>query len=481
MKRVVIVLIVILTVLCKLYSANSYPAEYKERVWAYNGEQATTFNLANTFYLPTYEVEWEAYSNDLVNGTYITKPQNGKIANGIGHFGVSSGCEHKITFAVYTDGRFTSQSDPTKYRDYYVALKPRIREYQGPSWNYDTNSNTGDGNISSGKDYNYFVDAATGVEVNHSDRVPNTRSSSTIYVTSPVMKNLYDLNQGAIVKTEDKLVYSGSTLGYIYPARVYWDVLLGFDPITSQDKIHLANLDDYIARVYISWSCDHADCDNPEHSGSFVFTVRGQYNTTGNEKDNVFMIVTPDAAASRLDLIGMINESTGIGTEKIASMSVLTTNPNNNPKWDTHVMVFLSASPNYNASNSEGFVLKRYYPSVDPNTDIPFTIKVYNEGYEGVSVNRSYDGKMAYTSYQADKNKCLSFTGKIKELQGNELVEVNIIHNYNERSGKASSGLIYNGSVYIEIDDSDGSIRNNVEQYSGIYKGYIYYHIVYAN
>lgn len=481
MKKILLVLFVLLMILCNLYSANTYPAEYKERVWAYNGEQATTFNLSNTFYLPTYAVEWEAYSNDLENGTYITKPQNNKVANGIGHFGVSSGCEHKITFAVYTDGRFTSQSDPTKYREFYVALKPRIREYQGTYWDSEAGAMAGSGNISSGKDYNYYIDAATGLEVNHSDRVPNTRLSPTIYVTSPAMKNLYDLNQGAIVKTPDKLVNAGGTKGMIYPARVYWDVLLGFDPITSQDKIHLADLDDYVARVYISWSCDNPLCTNPEHSGSFVFTVRGQYNVTGNESDNVFVIVTPDAAASRLDLIGMINESTGIGTEKIASLSILTTNPNNNPKWDTHVMVFLSASPNYNTSNTEGFVLKRYFPSADPNTDIPFTIKVYNQGYEGVTVNRSYDGKMAYTNSQADKNKCINFAGTIKEMQGNELVDVSIIHNYNERSGKSSSGLIYNGSVYIEIDDSDRNIRDHIEQYAGIYKGYIYYHLVYAN
>lgn len=481
MKRLLIVIVAMFIILCDVYAATSYPSEYRERVWAYNGEQATTFDLSNTFYLPTYAVEWSAYSNNLVDGTYITKPQNGKVANGIGHFGVSSGCEHMITFAVSTDGKFVSQSDPTKYRDFYVALKPRIREYQGPYVDSETGASGGSGNITTGADKNYYIDASTGLEVNHSDRVPNTRLSSTIYVYSPPMKNLYDLERGAIVKSPDKLVNAGGSAGYIYPARVYWDVLLGFDPITSQDKIHLADLDDYIARVYISWSCDHPGCENPEHTGSFVFTVRGQYNTTGNESDNVFVIVTPDAAASRLDLVGMINENTGIGTEKIATLNILTTNPNNNPKWDTHVMVFLSASPNYNSVNSEGFVLKRYFPSPNPETDIPFTIKVYNEGYEGVTVNRSYDGKMAFTSYSADKNKCINFSGKIKELHGNELVEVNIIHNYNERSGKASSGLIYNGSVFIEIDDTDRSIRDNIEEYAGIYKGYIYYHVVYAN
>lgn len=464
MKKAIICASFIIILLFSLFSA-TYPAEYKERTWAYNGEQATTVNLENTFYLPTYDVEWEAYSNNLVNGTYITKPQNNKVPNGIGHFGASSGCEHQITFTVYSDGRFTSQSDPTKYRDYYVALKPRIREYTGPK-------------ISDGKDLNYFVNAKTGAVAALTDRVPNTRESNTISVTSPAMINLYDLSAGAIVLTEDKLVNSGPKKGLIYPARVYWDVLLGLDPITSQDKIHLADLDDYIARVYITWACEDSNCTNPEHFGSFVFTIRGLYNSSGNESDNVFMIVNPEAAASRLDILGMLDANTGIGRERIATMNVLTTNPNNNPKWDTHVMVFLSASPNYNTQNPEGFKLKRYFPSVNSSTDIPFVIRVYNEGFEGVTENRHYTGTEYYRSYQQDKNMCLNFIGKRIDDSGNEY---DIIQTYNERTGKSSSGLIFNGSVYLEIDDSAGTIRNHPENYAGIYIANIYYHIVYAN
>ena len=143
MKKPLMFLVVLILSVATLFAA--VPVEYQERVFVFNGEQATTMNLANTFYLPTYEVEWEAKSNDLINGTYITKKENGKTPNGIGHIGCVA-TRHKIIFEVNTNGgRFVSQSDPSKYRDYYVAMKPRIRNY------------------SNSKDINFFINPETGL------------------------------------------------------------------------------------------------------------------------------------------------------------------------------------------------------------------------------------------------------------------------------------------------------------------------------
>ncbi len=71
MKKHLILLIVLILSAANLFAA--VPIEFQERVFVFNGEQATTMNLANTFYLPTYAVEWETKSNNLIDGTDITK------------------------------------------------------------------------------------------------------------------------------------------------------------------------------------------------------------------------------------------------------------------------------------------------------------------------------------------------------------------------------------------------------------------------
>lgn len=456
MKKHFILLLVLILSAANLFAA--VPIELQERVFVFNGEQATTMNLANTFYLPTYAVEWEAKSNDLVNGTYITKAEGGKTPNGIGHIGCVA-TSHRIIFEVDTNGgKFVSQSDPSKYRDYYVAMKPRIRDYKAK------------------KDCNYYIDPKTGVEVNHSDRIPNTRETNHVTCYAPAMKSLYNAAGTAEELTEDKKVYSGSQYGNIYPMRSYFDVLLGFDPLTSQDKIHLADLDDYLAEITITWHCDHdGECDVDCHRGSFVFTIRGLYNASGNEKDDIFMIITPQAAASRLDIRSLINNNEGIGREHIADMEIVTTIKTGSVGWDSNIMVFLSASPTATSQNAEGFRLKRYFPS-DDGTYIPFKVNVYNLGFENSAPNRSYDGTNVYTNKAQSKNMCLQFNQSII-IDG---TQYSILRSTYDRQGKTATSLIYQGVVDIEIDDHNHDILNNIEDYRGIYRGNIYYHIIYA-
>ena len=454
-----------------LFSA--IPAGFVERTWAFNGTQATTIDLSKTFYLPTYGVTWEEKSNNLINGTYLTKDAG---ANGIAHIGAAF-CNHRITFTVSTTGRFVSQSDPTKYRDFYVALKPRIREYR------DMSSN-GNG----GKDYNYFVDLYNNKIAGESDRVPNTRGNNVVSVTTPALPYLLNSSQNGIVEDPSNKTQIDATT-YIYATRVYYDVLLCLDPITSQDMVHLARLDDYVAEINVSWRCNDPSCDKSDiHNGQYTFVIRGYYGDANNEADNVFLLVTPEAAASRVDIYNLINNDQHKGKERIATFKVITNTPSGNTNWNKFVKVFISSSYNYNTQGNP-FVLQQYYSRTGtPDKTIPFTIKVYNMGYEDTdNYNKAFSGTNYWKNSSESSSMCIDFTKGnllyIDETSGQPYT-ANIINTYLERQGGSATGMVYEGVVMIEIEDDASQgypILNNKTAYSGLYRGDIYFHIVYNN
>ncbi|MBR4121243.1 MAG: hypothetical protein IKT95_05760 [Spirochaetales bacterium] len=471
-KRILLLVLLTILITGSLFSLDK---EFVERVWAFNGTQATTINLSKTFYLPTYAVDWDDKSNDLINGTYLT---SGTGANGIAHIGVAS-CTHSITFTVPTTGRFVSQSDPTKYRDFYVALKPRIREYQ--SW------------PNGGKDRNYYVDLYNGKIAGGSDRVPNTRGTNVVCVTTPAMPSFLNANQNNVDLSDLTKRIQMDATNYIFATRIYYDVLLCLDPITSQDMVHLARLDDYVAEINVSWKCNEANCDKSGiHNGQYTFVIRGYYGDANNEADNVFLLVTPEATASRVDIYNLINNEQHKGKERIATFKVITTTPTSNNDWKNLVKVFISSSYDYNVAG-DPFVLQQYDTrSGTGDKSIPFTIKVYNMGYENTeNFNREYDGTDCWRSASESSAMCLNFAAGTNNSP-NDLhytdpntgqdYYANIINSYRERQGNTSIGMVYEGVVMIEIEDDASQgypILNNKTAYSGLYKGDIYFHIVY--
>lgn len=465
MKKLIVVLLILTT---SLFSIFAIPQELTPRIWAFNGEQNISIDLSKTFYLPKYSTIWDS-TPSLENGTYKTKI--GTNGNGIGNIGVTSMEDHRIQFTLSTTGRFVSQSDPTKYRDYYVAVKPRVRKFTG-----------GPGGWDKGTDLNYYSDDGVTAK-NPEERVPNTRADGhTVSVITPYTYCLVDSNNN--VQTgpgyEYKLI-ANTESGSVYASRVYYDILLGLDPITSQDMIHLHDADDYIAQVNISWSCLYPGCTE-NHSGSYVFTIRGYYNQGGNTSDNVFMMINPTAEATRIDISNMIDPSinpSGIGQQQIATMNILTTNVTK-ANWVKNVVVFLSASPNPSVSDAKGFTLERYYPS--GGKEIPFTVKVYNEGYDGANYNRVFTGTERYQDYNSSKNMFLNLSGNMiyYDAQDNPYT-VDINQALINRSGQATSAMSYTGNVVVEINDSTHAIYNDIASYTGLYKENIYYHIIYAN
>lgn len=465
MKKLIVVLLILTS---SLFSIFAIPQEFTPRIWAFNGEQNISIDLSKTFYLPKYSTIWDSKPS-LENGTYKTKI--GTNGNGIGNIGVTSMEDHRIQFTLTTTGKFVSQSDPTKYRDFYVAVKPRVRKFTG-----------GPGNWDKGTDLNYYSD--DGVTARDSEsRVPNTRANGhSVSVTTPYTYCLVDSNNNVQTGAgyEYKLI-ANTEEGSVYGSRVYYDILLGLDPITSQDMIHLHDADDYIAQVEISWHCTKAGCTE-DHSGGYVFTIRGYYNEGGNTSDNVFMMINPTAEATRIDISNMINPSinpSGIGQQQIATMNVLTTNVTK-ANWVKNVVVFLSASPNPSVADAKGFTLERYYPS--GGKEIPFTIKVYNEGYDGASFNRIFTGTERYQDYNSSKNMFLNLAGNMiyYDAQDNPYT-VDINQALINRSGQATSAMSYTGNVVVEINDSTHAIYNDLASYTGLYKENIYYHIIYAN
>ena len=473
MKRVLLILSFLSVFLCMAYCG-----EYDERVWAYNGEQNIIINLENTFYCPRYSTKWK--DNSEATGTYVTLI--GTNGNGIGNIGVAA-CTHNITFTVTTDGRFVSQSDPTKYREYYIALKPRARDKTGEKFNSD------------GTDWNYYYDVTSGSYHLPNELVPNTRNRLSVSVTAPAFNPVQ--KQGNTIVLNDPLPIRDPSYipepptdnvdipAEVHPMRVYYDVLLCMDQLTSQDKTHLAHLDDYIAKVSVDWNCDEEGCDVACHHGSFVFVIRGQYQVKdpSTQKDNVYMIVTPDPSSSSINIMSLINNPSHKGQQRIAGLQILTTNLKG-ANWNNNVKAFISSSPNYNVSGGQ-FVLRRYVPS-DPVREIPYKVVVYNEGYTGNDYNQVYDGTDVYST----TTKFISFSGNMRyetdEIDDNgdpytKITYSDVNKQTTARDGSNSNAILLNADVMIEIeDDENGTLYQNRSNYSGAYCSFIYYHIVYS-
>ena len=412
-----------------------------------------------------------------------------KELNGIGNVGYAFS-NHDITLEIdisQTEGKFVSQSDSTKFRDFYVALVPRYRDYTAAS---DDTTYT----------YDYFTNGNHG----SAERVPNTRDHGTgykltvkgphfLYVgNSQITAATYKANYAAArektveeltpdeiaevtAEIETKLGKVSSTYNdAVGMIRFWWDILICFDPLTSEDISHLANKDDYYARIKYKMTCSAGNgVGCADHNQSGYIDLRGYYADNSFETDNVFIVITPDSSASRLNLDDLIVNQREETIAKLSISSPIDTS--GTTKYINHVKFFISASPSYNNAFEEGFKLKQYYPSSDHS--LSFSIKVYDSG--GNIVKREngndavYDGTDSYTGLNTPESLKAAL-----RLTDYTVTRV-------EKKGKTTTQLAYDGSVKIAIDVPDGYVVNqgtsyqaNLATFGGIYKAYIYYHVV---
>ena len=397
---------------------------FAERIWVFsdNTKNITSFDLEKTLYLPKFSTTYSSSKTNYGNsssGTY------GPV-NVIGNFGcIDCGCE--IEFTVTTTGRFVSQSDSSKYRDFQLAVVPRITDQTG--------------------DMTYLWDESTTPHSlrNSEARVPHTDKSlageeKELIIKAPGFNGSH--------RKIDKYALGdeGSTC-----TRWWCDLLMIMDDLTAEDYRHMSENNDYVARVKIDWKCD--DDSHANHKGSFSLVLRGYFGVPeGGKEAKVFVI--PDPKAINLNILDTMG-----GSERIAQILVLTNTSSTD--WSNRIFMFLSSDPDAWSNSNGTFKLKQ----VKGTKTIPFTVTVKYESDNPVT----YLGDDTYST--ASFLNLHTKSGSIN------------------RDGKRVYLVDYTADVFINIPISDNSnpdiakLANGdddtIANYAGVYSTYIYYHVIY--
>ena len=391
------------------------PLFSEEKVWyMYSTRMTDNIDLSKSYYLPDYQKAWSSdpLSGDPVSGTY-------SIVNVLGNFGVM-GCEHKLHFEVTTNGRFTSQSDPSKYRNYYLAVRPKCR----PKGSGDINYNLGSNNT----------------DVNVTDRLENTKLTGMIsFITPPVSEDgsTVRINKNGTMKTID---------------RFHCDLLLIMEDLTSEELQHLSSANDYFTTFTIDWHCEENGCNNPLHSGHYEVVIKGYYGEDNPQYSLVSLFVKPTAMARNLDIVDTIRNNKS--KEIIANMSFYcASKPKYN--WKENVYVFLSASDSSKNKLNTGFQLVNRSTS----QTIHYTLNVLKDG----QVVGTFDG--TDSSNGKKPAHYIDFTSSQSSLL--------------DREGNTSYSIIFDGDVQIDFGNlTEAQINNNLDSYAGVYTSTIYYYVV---
>lgn len=447
-----LLMILPIVILFFLSAPYAFCAESDARIWFYtdNGSSynVSAVDLSKSYYLPKYSTPYDNSSGlgNIEDGTYSRK------VNVLGNIGCAY-TGHDIKFTIYTDGRFESQSDPTKYINFYAALKPRCR-YTGGS-----------------DDANYLWDPTTDSAVDGSTRVPNTNNAS--HSASAVGPGITQTDRlRPISATETKQLM-----------RFYCDLLVCINPLTSEDLMHVAEATDYFARIEITWSCMETNCEDPTHFGSYSFVVRGYYGDPDASTKEVFMFVNPDPASMNLDILNILSDATpdqNYGEHTIADLNLIAVT--STKKWQ-NLKVYISSRRQTDTNNASTFSLNNISNS-SSGLSIPFSIVV-----------RSLDGTTT------------TFDGTDKQNTSNYISLTNSYYSILNKGGSQFYSLDYSGEVYIRIQNKfkgsvsfsrvnpdtgetitqtvngdDTTITDFVSTYgskaiSGIYSTDIYYHI----
>lgn len=406
---------ILLITLSVLFIISAFSAE---RVWYMDSNNFVNHvNLNSTFYLPKYTYDWQ--NNESLgtaeNGTYS------KI-NTLGNFGVIE-CNHRIEFFIETTGRFVSQSDSTKYREFYIAFRPRCLD-KSPGVNKDVNYNLG----------------SNGIDINTADRLPNTKVTGTLDYIAPAVP----------VGGKETRIDSNGTIGLV--SRFHSDLILCMDELTPEDRQHLSNADDYIGEITLGWRCAEDGCTNPLHSGSFKVIIQGYYGTDAPDSSRVSMYVTPDPSSTSLDISNIVRHQGGKAT--VAELKIYATSTKSK-KWSDKLFTFISASNDY-TDNTKTFALD----NTRNETLIPYTVEVYKN--DGTTLIKSFNGNSKYTGKMNDCINLSPFQTTIQNREGDNTYSVVF-----ESIVKINLGI-----TATTLDDDTGL------NYPGMYTSSIYFHII---
>lgn len=437
MKRKIIVIIT--AIILTIQNLHAAAAWLTPRIWFENdySSRKNVINMESLFYLPTMDT---IYPSNSPTGTYSS-------VNTLGNFGCAY-CNHDIIFTVQTDGKFVSESDPTKYREFYIAIIPRVR--------YDTL----DRKNSTIDDKVYCMDRTyQGGEVAGAVLAPNTRDVSgnpmkTLTITAPA------------ISMDPYTKYYVGPDGEQHVFRFWCDVLICLPALTQEDIQHLIESDDYSATVTVSWTCAGEGECNTSHSGSFQFNLRGYYKTQQGSQDSLAMFVVPTSSSVNLDIRSILERNTQ--EENIAQMNVYTTTVKKSTNiWarfqgsqitEVRVKPFISANSSWNqqeGQNPNSFAL------TNGITSIPFSVIVRDPDHTSGNVS-GYFWEFDGSDYWGKNNM-------------NYIDLTNYVVRINDRQGTEYNMISFTGDVYISF--SGQTIPNPLA--SGIYSEDIYYYIVY--
>lgn len=370
----------------------------------------------------------------------------------VGVVGVAN-CNHEIEYTIDTNGgRFVSQSDPSKYRDFYVVY---VSYYSQQAEATDR--------------YFYYSDNDSS-----SSAAPSTKgNNNTIGFTAPTT------NGSSVQVGHSSSWWGGSqaTNARVYSVGI--ELFLCMDQLQDKDLLHLAQSDDYYATITVSWHCKNSNCTEG-HSGSFNITVRGYYgNNGGQAKDSIFLLLEPTTESTKINIkdVAMHHSTVTIANFKINT----TTKENFN--WQNHLFAFLSASSDYSVSDNNGFILKKMG---DTSTTIPYTLTVYNTTNGVISENKKvYDGRDHFTNATSAGSFCLDLTDYTKTSVDSFRDTYNAINYEGKVEMKLNDFAIPgsgNGFAAVMANPSSSeSYLLDYQNYIGKYESQIYYHVVYTD
>lgn len=478
MKKALILLLLLLSL-----PFIAFADESDERIWYYT--DAGDYNVQKVnlgipiIYPLQYKAVWAAGTSvDNVNdpikgGTYKSK------VNVLGNVGVAY-TDHQIKITVTADRSFVSQSDPTKYRDFCIAVKPKLRY----------------GNT----DYEYcWVDGPerTGSWKDPEAYVPTTKNGPVVLYT-PQLKTHHEgaadtlfYAANAIGKRVESVSYTKDASHPNTASRFYCDMVLCMDQLTEEDEAHLATGSDYFATVNINAECTELGCSNPNHYLNYTIVLRAYYGDDSLSGRTVFMFVKPEAEATNINIADVIKtqnqlksgfdftssaDIVRVASQKIAEFELFTL-----PRatdFKTKLTVLVTASPSIakkDTTSTELFYLKH----VSEDIRIPFKVVIKSRNAESPNPNSVFDGSSPnYKLYLGEKDQKTAL-----DRQGT----------------KEYNSLSYTGDVYVVLkDEATGIIKESINgatvvytdvtisEYldeqthtglSGLYTSDIYYHI----
>lgn len=329
--------------------------------------------------------------------------------NYIGSMGFNN-CGHAVDLVIEIDGKFVSASDPTKYRNYNIAI--------------------------------------SSITANSPNDNPSMKAYSSPQDTDPVR----------LMNTK----YQGNTLTISTSGSraVTWvRMILVLDELSAEDYKHLAEKDDYFATINISWSCSRGCSD---HVGSFVLRVKGFYGSAFEaHQDSFVMSVTPNPNASNLDIEEMArtNSSVNIGNITLLSSTRSALDSNTAYPWQDHIFVFASSSPNYLTSNGDFKLVNSRGTS-----EIGFTITLNDAAGRGTT----FTGSKAYTGSTSSEKRagCLVLDNNSIRIfeNGRNSIVASMVEFYGTINIQLESGALsainsnrtaytgaYSSAVYIHV------------------------------